>query len=214
MLDLDGTLLNTIGDITDTMGELTDRFGLRRRSEEEYALLVGKGAARLIDDIFPGNFDRKALLAEYKENLAANSFGRTRPYEGIPELLDFLAARSLPLAVFTNKPHDLSRRICRHYFGENRFTHVAGQKDDLPVKPDPSQGLEIIGAWGIEPQECLYLGDTSVDMETAENAGFLSVGCIWGFRSREELSESGAALLAEQPRDVMAHFLSGKLLTE
>jgi len=206
LFDLDGTLLDTLGDIADTMTELTDKYGLPPRSEGEYALLVGRGAARLINDVFPDTMDRESILGEYKFRLGANSFGRTKPYGGIPLLLDYLRSRSLPLAVFTNKPQDMAIDVCHHYFGEGLFTHIRGERPDRPAKPDPSQGWEIVADWGISPGECLFLGDTSTDMETAVRGKFLPLGCTWGFRGREELIRTGARWLSDTPEGVISLF--------
>lgn len=203
MFDLDGTLLDTIGDISDSMNSLMIKYGLPEKSEKEYAAMVGYGAPQFIRDNFPDNFDHSTILAEYRITLSQNSRNRTGLFEGIGEMLTFLTEKSLPLAVLTNKPEQTAREVCAYFLSSWPFTHISGQLDGVPHKPHPGQALEIISDWGIEPSECLYMGDTSTDMETAKNAGFIAVGCSWGFRSREELEKTGAEEIVDCPDELI-----------
>lgn len=203
---MDGTLLDTIGDIADAMNGIMAKYGLPERSEADYAALVGKGAQRLVEDVIPKSLDRQVILEEYREALRSKSGGRTGVYEGIPELLNRLSELSLPLAILTNKPQATAEKVCARYFSSWTLTHIRGQVDSLPPKPHPGQGQQIVADWGILPEECLYLGDTEVDWETARLGGFFFVGCTWGFRSRRELEKAGADLIVDRPEEVMALF--------
>ena len=204
MFDLDGTLLNTIGGITCAMNSLAKGYGLPEKSEGEYAALVGQGARKLVEDIFPSSYNREDILTAYKGALKACSIGGTSFYPGIPEMLTCLKNLNLPMAVYTNKPQDTAEEVCSHFFTEWKLSPVKGQVEGLAQKPDAGQALEIIGEWGIKPEECLYLGDTATDIQTARNGGFLAVGCTWGFRDREELEKAGADIIVDSPEEVTA----------
>ncbi len=208
MFDLDGTLLNTIGGIADAMNCVAVRHGLSEKSREEYALLVGHGARKLVEDIFPPEMDLEGILCEYKHELKSRSLEGASFYPGIPEMLTGMEACSLPLAVLTNKPQDTAEMVCSHFFYPWLLDPVVGQREGVPAKPDPAQALDIIRTWGIKPEECLFLGDTATDMETALAAGFLAVGCTWGFRGREELEKAGAQVIVDRPEDVTALLVS------
>jgi phosphoglycolate phosphatase len=203
MFDLDGTLLDTIGDIASAMNGLRVEYGLSEMSEREYASLVGYGALQLVKDCFSENNDRAALLEEYRQALRDNSEDRTNLYEGISQMLDRLSESTLPLAILTNKPHKTAEKVCFRYLSSWSFSHIRGQVDGIPSKPHPFMAKEILGDWCIAARECLYLGDTEVDMTLAQNAGFLGVGCTWGFRSREELEVAGADVIVDHPREVL-----------
>ena len=127
----------------------------------------------------------------------------TKPYEGIPELLDALAARGLKMAVLSNKPDEFTKRCVDEYFGLGRFEAVLGQREGVARKPDPAGALEIAERLGLPPECFVYLGDTAVDMQTAQSAGMYAVGVLWGFRPLEELREGGARAVIRQPMELI-----------
>ena len=128
----------------------------------------------------------------------------TRPYPGIPELLDALTARRLPLAVLSNKPDDLTTLIVSRLLATWRFAAVHGARPQVPRKPDPAGALHIARELDLAPGRIIYLGDTRVDMETARAAGMHPVGVLWGFRAAEELRDGGAAELLAHPGELLA----------
>ena len=128
---------------------------------------------------------------------------RTRPYDGIPELLDALAGRGLALSVLSNKPDGFTRMIGGRYLARWPFRAVVGQREGIPRKPDPAGALEIAGLLGIEPAGFLYVGDSGVDMKTATAAGMFAVGVSWGFRSVEELRAAGARAIIDHPSELL-----------
>jgi phosphoglycolate phosphatase len=144
----------------------------------------------------------EAVSREYAEHWA----DKTRVYPGIPELLDALSARNLPMAILSNKPHAFTLAITARYLRRWSFAAVLGARDGHPRKPDPGAALEISTALGLRPAEVLYAGDTNTDMQTARRAGMYAVGVLWGFREREELLESGAQSLAARPADILGFF--------
>jgi phosphoglycolate phosphatase len=128
---------------------------------------------------------------------------KSRPYPGIPELLDALTARGMKMAVLSNKPHDLTQKVIEMLLPSWRFEAVMGERPPIPRKPDPSSALEIASRLGVEPAGFLYMGDTATDMRTANAAGMYAVGALWGFRNAEELIESGAKKLIAKPVELL-----------
>jgi phosphoglycolate phosphatase len=150
--------------------------------------------------------DRNVLSAcgeDFRRIYAHNWNVHTRPYPGIPELLEALTAQRIEMAVLSNKPHDATERCVDEYFPPGTFRVVLGHRDGTPRKPDPVGALEIVARLAVTPQEILLLGDTATDMTTAANAGMYAVGALWGFRPVEELREAGARAVIEHPMDLL-----------
>ncbi len=205
VFDLDGTLADTLSDIAAAMNYALARNGLRQRDPDEYRSLVGEGVIRLVERAVPA--DRldlvEPVLADLRAHYGEHMLDRTRAYPGIPELLDGLGDRGISMAVLSNKPQAATRWMVERMFGENRFAAVLGGRDDVPLKPDPSALLEIVGDLGAEPERSAYVGDTRTDMETAVAAGVLPVGVAWGFRERDELIEHGARAVIARPLELL-----------
>jgi phosphoglycolate phosphatase len=127
---------------------------------------------------------------------------RTRPYDGIPELLDDLAARGIGLTLLSNKPDAFTRLCAGHYLARWPFHVVLGAREGVPRKPDPTAARELAARVGLDPAAIAYLGDSAVDMQTARRAGMHPVGASWGFRPVSELLEGGAAVIIDHPRDL------------
>jgi phosphoglycolate phosphatase len=207
IFDLDGTLLKTLDELAEITNRVIERHGFPSHPLDQYRFLVGDGAEILIRRALgvSGNDDvlvRQCLsefLSIYTEQCGNNS----RLYHGIKDLLFDLNRRGIKMAVLSNKPHDLTLRNIDLFLQEIPFALVFGQRTGIPKKPDPYAVHEILDSLGITPDECLYLGDTSVDMKTAVSAGVFPVGVLWGFRDREELIENGAKLLIDKPIDLI-----------
>jgi phosphoglycolate phosphatase len=144
-----------------------------------------------------------SCVAQMRAEYARRWHAKTRPYPGIPQLLDTLTAHGLRLAILSNKPHDFTVRIAERLLARWSFDPVLGARAGVPKKPDPGAALEIAGQRGIPPGAWLYLGDTSTDMETATAAGMFPVGVLWGFRGAAELEASGARLLIQRPDQLL-----------
>jgi phosphoglycolate phosphatase len=213
LFDLDGTLLNTIDDLTDAMNVTLAGAGFPPRTVGECKVFVGEGAESFILRSLPEGRRDKQTLAQvaplYREAYTRNWACKTRPYEGVPELLDALAGRKLKLAVLSNKPDDFTRHMVEKLLPRWRFDAVVGARPSAPKKPDPTVALQIADSLGVEPRRFLYLGDTNTDMQTALAAGMFPVGALWGFRTAEELRASGAKVLAAKPEDVIEVVESG-----
>jgi phosphoglycolate phosphatase len=216
IFDLDGTLLDTLDDLADSMNSVLSRFGFPSHPVGSYKHFVGEGVATLVRRALPPGKRTdeqvrrgvEAMREEYSKRWNV----KTRPYPGIPELLDRLRSRNIPLAVLSNKPHSFAGTIVSAYFSRWPFTHVFGEKDGKR-KPDPGRALQIASDLEIPAGSVCFVGDTWTDMETAKQAGMFAVGALWGFRSARELRDSGAAVLIENPAELLEHIRSdgGKL---
>lgn len=194
IFDLDGTLLNTLDDLADAGNYALVRLGLPVHTVEEYKYYIGNGIPKLIQRILPAQSSRelcdkaRGLFSEY---YSSHSTDKTRPYDGICDLISRLADNGIKIGVATNKDHDFSEKLVCTFFGD-AVSVVCGRKDNTPKKPDPFSVNYIIEKIGAEKSKTLYVGDSNVDMETAYNAGLDSCGVLWGFRTEKELRESGA----------------------
>ena len=133
----------------------------------------------------------------------------TKLYPGIGELLDWLEDKRVPKAVLSNKPDGFTKAMAKEYLSEWTFSEIRGEGPSTPRKPDPAAALEIAAGMGLEPGRILYLGDSRIDMQTAARAGMYAVGALWGFRTAKELTENGAGILVETPKDVIPIMVGG-----
>lgn len=206
IFDLDGTLLDTIEDITRTLNLVLSRRGYRQYSEEECKLMVGDGMEVLVKRAIPEIADNdraiQDLIQEYRREYAITYKERSRPYDGILEVLAELKKVGIKMAVLSNKSHEFTVRMTRELLPVE-FDVILGAKPGTPVKPDPTPLHEVLRQLALRPEEVVYVGDTSVDMETARAGGLLAAGALWGFRSEEELVRSGAQVLLKTPRDLL-----------
>jgi phosphoglycolate phosphatase len=207
VFDLDGTLLNTIDDLADSLNYALDLHGLRTYTPDEYRMFIGNGANALVrravgDDATREVFDD--VYGAYNDRYARLRGNKTRPFDGVTELLEILNLRGIPIGVLSNKPHGHSVATVEMYFPNISFQTVIGAHDGLPIKPDPYGALEFAMSAGLPPGEVVFAGDTGVDMQTAVNAGMYPVGVTWGYRERGELLANGAKLLIDEPREILS----------
>ena len=208
VFDLDGTLLDTLEDLADSCNAALRRFALATHPTEAYRYLVGGGTDALMRRVAPNGDTSlwakllEAMLDEYAQRWAE----KTRPYEGVREMLSELAARGTVMAVLSNKPHEFTCLCVDRLLDGCDFAIVQGLDENTPPKPDPSGAVRIAGRLGLAPEEFLYLGDTNTDMRTAVAAGMFAVGACWGFRPRKELADAGAAALVDHPRELLDLF--------
>ena len=205
IFDLDGTLLNTLGDLRNAVNYALRRRGWPERTTEEVCAFVGNGIRNLIRMSTPEGepvdvFD--AGLAEFYEYYGAHMQDETVPYDGIMELLRQLKADGKKIGILSNKVHTAVVPLCRHYFGDLPDV-IFGERPGVPRKPDPTSCLELMEKLGVTREETVYVGDSGVDMNTARNAGLLACGVTWGFRSRQVLLTSGANLLIDTPAGLL-----------
>ena len=208
LFDLDGTLLDTLEDLARSTNAALRALGFPEHPVPAYARFVGDGIKELARRALPAG-SRDAAVVERCVAAIRAVYGvrwaeHTRPYPGIPELLDALTARRLPLAVLSNKPDDLTTLAVSRLLATWRFAAVHGARPHVPLKPHPAGALHIARELDLAPERIVYLGDTRVDMETARAAGMHPVGVLWGFRDAEELRDGGAAELLAHPGELLA----------
>lgn len=203
IFDLDGTLLDTIGDLAVACNAVLAARGLPQHTYDRYRYFVGNGIMRLVERALPEELRTPATVAAvradfvkyYTEHIDIH----TVPYAGIPELLAELARRGILLAVASNKFHAGTEKLVRRFFPDISFAAVLGQRDGVALKPDPTVVEEILAATGVAHDKAVFVGDSGVDMRTAAAAGVRSVGVTWGFRDRAELSDAGAWRIIDRP---------------
>ena len=207
IFDLDGTLIDSLADLADSANEMLAGYGYPTHGLDKYRYFVGNGSRKLIERCLPA--DKAAdsafvdeALAKYKECYDRNLTHKTACYAGIMDMLQTLQAKNIPLGICTNKHQSAADIIVAKLFPQDMFVSVIGDCTDLPRKPDPQKVLLIAEKMGVKPEEVAYFGDTSVDMDTAKNAGMLSIGVTWGFRPKEELVEYGAKVLLDSPLEL------------
>lgn len=204
IFDLDGTLLDTLQDLTDAVNYALAQFKLPQRDIDEVRQFVGNGIRRLMIRAVPdgeSNPDFEAVLATFRGYYDAHCNDKTKPYEGIMELIDALLAQGMNLAVVSNKVESAVQTLNKRYFP--RIAVAVGDREGQQRKPAPDSVLRAMEAYHTKRAETLYVGDSEVDVETAKNAGIQCVSVLWGFRDKERLLESGANLFIEKPSELL-----------
>ena len=206
IFDLDGTLANTLDSMAYVANEILDKFGLERQPVENFKYYSGEGADMLVRRCLKDAGDPKLMHYEevcslYRKKFDEDPLYKVVPYEGIMETLGKLQNAGVKLAVCSNKPHEAAVKVIARMF-EGCFDLVIGQSDRIRRKPAPDGPLKVAEEFGVQPSECMYIGDTKTDMETGTAAGMHTVGVLWGFRDREELESNGAEIVAEKPTDL------------
>ena len=209
IFDLDGTLIDSLADLADSANEMLAGFGFPRHDLDKYRYFVGNGSRKLIERCLPAEKAADSAfvdeaLAKYKLCYDRNLTHKTVCYEGIMDMLTALQAKHIPLGICTNKHQSAADIIVDKLFPKDMFVSVIGDCKDMPRKPDPKKVLLIAAKMGVKPAEVAYFGDTSVDMDTANNAGMLPIGVTWGFRPQEELVEHGAKILLNTPMELFS----------
>jgi len=207
VFDLDGTLLDTLQDIGDAANRTLKARGFPMHAPDAYRFFVGDGFLKLITRALPET-ERKTetidrCLALFRADYATNWNRKTRPYPGIPDLLDALSRKAFKMAVLSNKAHDFTVQMVAALLPRWTFHRVLGLRGGVPAKPDPFGADEIARDLELKPSEMIYLGDSGVDMKTAVAARMFPAGALWGFRPARELEESGAQILLQAPMELL-----------
>lgn len=208
IFDLDGTLVNSIHALVYCTNLALEKFGLGPLNEEKMMTIVGDGYQMQMRRSLIAAGDEaltryEAILPVYMEIFSKHCLYNIHAYPGIMELLEYLKAQGLGIAVVSNKPHAQAVDTVEAVFGKGYVPVIIGESKDIPKKPDPTGALAAAHMLGVSPESCLYLGDTNTDMRTGKNANMTTAGVLWGFRGREELQEFEPEYLIENPQDVI-----------
>ena len=208
LFDLDGTLLDTLQDLANSVNNVLVRSGFPPHEVEDYKYFVGSGMKNTITQALPEDQRDQAnvdeLYAQMEEEYSKNWRENTRPYPGIPELLDALIASGIKMSILSNKPQGSTEQMVSALLAQWHFEIVAGAQSSIPLKPDPSAALQIAKQINISPLEFVYLGDSAIDMKTAVAAEMYPVGALWGFRTENELLSAGAQQLINEPTHLLS----------
>lgn len=208
IFDLDGTLLNTIGDLAVSCNHMLALRNLPQHTYEQYCMFVGNGILRLVERALPEQLRTaeyvKAARQDFLDHYIDHIDIHTRPYDGIEQVVRRLRDRGVKLAVASNKFQAGTEKLIRKFFPDTDFVAVYGQREGVPLKPDTQVVDTIISQAGVGRPECVMVGDSCVDMQTAHNAGITAVGVSWGFRPRAELEENRADYIADTAEQLTA----------
>ena len=202
--DLDGTLLDTLGDLAASTNAALQKNGLPQRSIDEVRRFVGNGIARLIERAVPEGYPpekTRHVLDDFVAHYAQHSRDTTRPYDGVLPMLDALKAQGVALGIVSNKIDFAVRELSEAYFGD-RMQVAVGDDPSRRRKPAPDSVLEAMRRLGVTREETVYVGDSDVDVLTARNAGVPCVAVLWGFRDEACLRAAGAERLARTPDEL------------
>lgn len=206
IFDLDGTLVNSLEDISDAMNTVLTGLNYPTHTYYAYQYFIGSGLRNLVSKALPtsNNTDEQietcfeSMITEYREICTF----KTKPYNGIIELLDNLKSKNIKLAVFSNKADELTKKMASEIFPDY-FDAAVGLSTEALKKPNPFEAIEISKSWNLKPEEIIFIGDSDIDMLTANNANMFPVGVSWGYRTEKELIESGAKVVLNSPLDLM-----------
>jgi len=207
LFDLDGTLLDTLADIAGALNRALGKNGFPGRSIIDCRAFIGDGARTLISRALPKDVATDETidqcLSDFRQDYARNWNLTTRSYPQVPELLHALSGRGVRFSILSNKPHEFTIKCVEKFLPDWPFEAVFGQREKVPLKPDPSAALEIARQMNVRPAAFLFVGDSPVDMKTGFNAGMDAVGVSWGFTDRERLSEKHDGVIVSRPLEIL-----------
>lgn len=211
IFDLDGTLANTLDSMAMAGNKTLEDCGFLPRDVEEYKYFVGNGADNLVRRALRAAGDEENIHFEEAKKLYAKYFKEycnynVRLYDGIKETLDWLKEHGISIAILTNKPHDRAITVVEQLFGEGYIDKIIGQQEGIKIKPSPEGVFLLTNYFSVTPEECVYVGDSDVDMQTGNNAGTYTVGVMWGFRTKEELERNKAHKVISNPKELCELF--------
>ncbi len=210
IFDLDGTILDTLDDLADSTNVALQMHGFPVRTREEIRAFVGNGILNLMQKAVPtGTTEAKVkeVLADFKKYYGEHCADKTKPYDGIKELLQELRESGYQTAVVSNKADFAVQDLCEQYF-KGMFDYVVGEREGVRKKPAPDSVNEVLKQLGVEKNKAVYVGDSEVDVQTAENAQMDAVIVTWGFRDEEYLKERRAKVLVDTVDELKEKFLA------
>lgn len=206
IFDLDGTLVDSLHDISDAMNTVLQSLNYPTHTYETYQYFIGSGLRNLVSKALPSTNNSENDIEISFENMVREYRKictiKTKPYDGIVELLDNLNSQNIKLAVFSNKADELTKKIASELFPDY-FDTAIGLSTEALKKPNPFEAIEISKNWNLKPEEILFVGDSDIDMQTAVNANMFPVGVSWGYRTEDELKTSGAKLVINNASELI-----------
>ncbi len=205
IFDLDGTLLNTLDDLTNSVNFALKKYFLQPKTKKETEKNIGNGVRVLIDVSVPSMLPperKKEIFSVFQKYYAQHYNDTTKPYEGILSVVKTLKKEGAYLAVVSNKPDNLTQKLIKEHFG-NAFDVICGLTDGMKKKPYPDTVEYVLRVLRIEKEDAVYIGDSEVDIETAQNAGLPFVGVSWGYRGKNSLLSCGASAIVENPQEIL-----------
>ncbi|MBS6463588.1 MAG: HAD-IA family hydrolase [Firmicutes bacterium] len=207
--DLDGTILDTVPDIQDSINRMLAENGLPPLSAEEIVRYVGNGAKKLVDRCLKGRVTEERAercLHRYNEIYTNCGSPKTRIFPGLSKTLPLLKEKGYLLAVITNKPQETADEVKKIYLDPLGISYVFGQREGIPVKPDPKPMEIVLAQFGLKREEVVFVGDGETDAAFAINAGVRGISCLWGYREKELLLEVGAREFIDRPEELLSLF--------
>lgn len=205
IFDMDGTILDTLGDLTASVNYVLQKRGFPLKTKEDVKKIVGNGVASLVENSLPGAAktpDFETILQEYITHYKANMFNQTAPFPGVPGLLQTLKEKGYKMAVVSNKMDSAVRELNEIYFSDT-IKIAIGLSESVDKKPAPDSVFRALRELGASADGAVYIGDSEVDVKTAQNAGLISIGVTWGFRDRSVLVEAGADHIIDAPEEIL-----------
>lgn len=207
LFDLDGTLVNSLCDLADSVNFALTEYGFPTHETEKFKYFIGDGMAKLIERVLPEDKRDDETLNEvldtFMDRYRSHFADKTVAYGGIAELVKALNKQGFKLAIISNKAQEMAVEVVDKVLSGLEFEIVCGKREGYPTKPDPTLTLEIIEELGLKPSECVFIGDSGMDMAVAKNAKVKSVGVLWGFREEKELRENGADYIVSSPDEIL-----------
>jgi phosphoglycolate phosphatase len=213
IFDLDGTLLDTLQDLAYAGNKVLSESGYPKHPVNAYKIFVGDGLRVLMERIVPKSAtssDVDNCIQLFNTIYTDCWDNNSKPYDGIVEMLTHLRKNDIRCSVLSNKPQQFTSIYIDRFFPQSEFEVVFGQREGVEKKPNPAGALEIAEIMKVKPSECIYVGDTSIDMQTGKAAGMFTVGVLWGFRDIEELQQNNADLIVNSPMEIVKHVVSSR----
>lgn len=207
LFDLDGTLADSLADLAAAANYAIGRFGFPAREVECYKLFAGDGMAKMIERALPdASIDMQTvsgIMSVFLMYYGEHYCDHTKAYPGMTDVIAKLKSKGVSIAVVTNKNENMAQKVVRKLYGD-QFDFIIGKREGIPVKPDPTAALIAMRELGASPEECIFVGDSKMDVKTGVNSGAYPVGVLWGFRKKEELISGGAKTIISEPEELLA----------
>lgn len=204
IFDLDGTLLDTLGDLHAAVNFSLRKFGFPERTVDEVRAFIGNGVVKLMERSTPEGIDNETqqkCLNVFRKYYLEHMSDTTAAFEGVTRLLKDLRSKGIKTAVVSNKLHKAVEELCESYF-PGMIDKAVGVSVEEERKPSPINVIRTMERFNFNPSDCIYIGDSEVDVQTAHNAGIKCIGVTWGFRTKDELQKSGCDFIADNPDEI------------